>query len=323
MIRLLGFCITIFWVSSALAQSLQTSTRTLPIQSQRPALSLTWVIEEVADGSVPSEIITDTREKPPGDVLPDGRISTPPIKQDIKEAWYSEPTTRYRHGVLGDAIEAGALRVKSNRGVIFTFRLPKTEVFEDISPRLADLDGDGTTEVITILSSRNGGASVAAFGLVGNAFIKKAQTPFIGRPNRWLNIAGIGRFSGRRNLEIAVIETPHLAGLFKLYPFNPGSPQMRASRMTPGFSNHQIGSRELGLSGGAFLDNDQRPDLFIPSLDRRSLYGISMVGGRVKLLTSIALPAAIDRAIAVEGSRNTVEITVGLDDGKIYKLTQQ
>ena len=98
---------------------------------------------------------------------------------------------------------------------------------------------------------------------------------------------------------------------------------MRVTQTTPGFSNHEIGSRELRLSAGAFLDGDPLADLFIPSLDRRSLLGISLAGGQVKLLTRIALPAAINRAIAVEGTRETVEIVVGLDNGGIYRLTQQ
>lgn len=322
MVRLLVAGFVFIATTSAFAQSQQILTRLLPIQAQNPTLSLTWEIEEITDGSVPNEIVVDTRGTPPGDVLPDGRVTTPEDEQDIAEAWFSEPTTRYRHAVLGDGIEAGALKIKTDRGATFTFRLPRTEVFEDISPRLADLDGDGTTEVIAILASQTGGASVAVFGLVGNAFIKKAQTPFIGRSNRWLNIAGIGRYSGSRNLEIAVIETPHLAGLFKLYQFNPNSNAMRVTRATPGFSNHQIGSRELRLSGEALLDNDSLSDLFIPSLDRRTLFGVSVARGELKLLTRISLPAAIDRAILVEGDRDETTITVGLDDGKIYKITQ-
>ena len=37
--------------------------------------------------------------------LPDGVVSTG--SNDVAEAWLTRPTTRYAHGILGDAIEAG------------------------------------------------------------------------------------------------------------------------------------------------------------------------------------------------------------------------
>jgi hypothetical protein len=75
-------------------------------------------------------------------------FATPP--NVIIEAEYTEPTARYAHGVLGDAVEWGALvltvdmcfgcEVKHVRQ--FTIRLPENRVFEDIAPRIVDLDGD-------------------------------------------------------------------------------------------------------------------------------------------------------------------------------------
>jgi len=309
----------VFWILLAVsvqAQQSSTSNR-LPISSLQPALPATWTIEEVTDGSVPAGIVPH-RQAIAENGLPDGRVAKAQIERDIAEAWYSEPTGRYAHGVLGDAIEAGSLKIRTNRGVVFTFRLPRTEVFEDITPRLADLDGDGTTEVITILSSRSGGGSVAVFGLVGNAFIKKAQSPFIGRSN----IAGIAGFSGSGGLEIAIVETPHLAGLFKLYFYDPNNDTLRTNMVVPGFSNHQIGSRELRLSALGFVDGDRRPDLVVPSLDRRTLYIVSPGRNGLKLLSRIELPARVDKAIGVEGQAGDLQLTVGLDDGKVYRITQ-
>lgn len=320
--KLLAAFLFIATCSYALAQSAQSFVTGLPIDAQPTALNINWSIEEITNGSVPPEIVVDARDVPRTNGLPDGRIAVLDNNQDIKEAWYSEPTERYRHAVLGDGIEAGALKIKTTRGATFTFRLPRTEVFEDITPRIADLDDDGTNEVITILSKRGEGASVAVFGLVGDAFVKKSQTPFIGRDNRWLNIAGINRFVGRRSMEIVVVETPHLAGLFKVYAYSNGKDTMRAGGQIPGFSNHQIGSRELHLSATAFINADPLPDLLIPSLDRRTLYGVSIGAGQFQVLTRIPLPARINRAIAVDGEATNLEITVGLDDGKIYRLKQ-
>ena len=304
---------------AANAQSLKGVVQGQPISIVEPALSDVWKLEEVTDGSVPAEIVPDTREDARNG-LPDGKIAVPQKKNDIAEAWYSEPTKRYRHGVLGDATEAGALIVKTPRGVKLTYRLPSTEVFEDITPRLVDLDRDGKTEVVTILSSSREGGSIAVFGLAGNALIKKAQGPFIGRSNRWLNIAGIAQFTGQRNLEIATVEMPHLAGLLKFYRYRNG--KLDVSRFTPGFSNHEIGSGELRLSSVVHVDDDNRPDLIVPNSNRNELLMVSFVSGTLKLLSRVALPARIDKAIKVEGSRADLRITVGLSDGRIFKISR-
>jgi len=319
--RLAWGLLALAFIIPVAAQTLSTSRTGLPIDRQTPTLPGGWVVEEITDGSVPEIIVPDKREVAPNG-LPDGRIEVPETEQDIVMAYYSEPTARYRHGVLGDAIEAGSLKVINNRGENFTFRLPRTEVFEDITPRLADLDGNGTTEVITILSAQGEGASVAVFGLNGNAFIKLAQSPFIGRGNRWLNIAGIDNYSGRPNKEIAIVETPHLAGLFKLYAFSANSSELTTPGNVPGFSNHQIGSGELRLSATAFVDNDRNPDLILPSLDRSTVFIVSLRPNQLQLLSRIDLPARVNRAILAEGNGEDLNITVGLDDGKIYKISR-
>ena len=283
-------------------------------QSQAPA-PIPWVVEEVTDGSVPYAILPDQRALAKNG-LPDGRIATG--KSDIAQAWYSEPTTRYAHAVLGDGIEAGALKVKTNRGEIYTFRLPSTEVFEDITPRLVDLNLDGTTEVITILSSKSSGASIAVFGLNGNAFIKIAQTPFIGRSNRWLNIAEINHFSGNRRPEIAAVITPHLAGILQFYRMENG--KLIKVAQSAGFSNHFIGSNELRLSRVADVNANGIPDLVIPSLSRRELVVLGIEQNNFKELERIALPARINRPIAIRDQDGRSEFIVGLDDDRIYSI---
>ncbi|QPC95946.1 hypothetical protein [Mesorhizobium sp. INR15] len=65
-------------------------------------------------------------------------------------AWYGRPTIRYAHGVLGDAIEAGSLIAIDEGGRRDELVVPQTQVFEDITARLADLDGDGHNEVVAI-----------------------------------------------------------------------------------------------------------------------------------------------------------------------------
>lgn len=299
-------------IAHVFAQSQNAQTNSNSFTNQ---LTPQWVVEEITNGSVPASIVPDQRVFAENG-LPDGRVTTG--TGDIIEAWYSESTTRYGHAVLGDGIEAGALKIKNSRGVTFTFRLPSTEVFEDIAPRLADLDRNGTTEVITILSSQREGASIAVFGLNGNAFTKIAQTPFIGTPNRWLNIAEISNFGGNQRPDIAAVITPHLAGVLQFYRFRNG--RLAKVAQAQGFSNHFIGSNELRLSTVADVNNNRIPDLVLPSLRRNELLMVGTERGQFKELARVTLPARINRAIGARKRDGRVEFLLGLDNGKIYSV---
>jgi|GEM_PF-6245890 len=75
-------------------------------------------------------------------------------------AQYAEPTERYGHGVLGDRIEAGQLVVVVD-SVFYELTLTSDYVFEDISPRMYDVDGDNELEFITIRTHVTQGAGIA------------------------------------------------------------------------------------------------------------------------------------------------------------------
>ena len=69
--------------------------------------------------------------------------------------------------------------------------LSANSVFEDRKPRLADLDGDGTDEIIVVRSYLDRGAALSIVKLKAEGLEIVAETPAIGRANRWLNPAGI------------------------------------------------------------------------------------------------------------------------------------
>ncbi len=256
--------------------------------------------------------------KPAPNGLPDGKIATSRRSKTIKQAWYILPTKRYDHGILGDAIEAGGLVVKTTNGKLVTYALPKNQVFEDRTPRIADLDGDGKPEIITILSSTSKGGSIAVFGLRGNKLIRIAQTPFIGRSYRWLNIAGIADFNGDDRLDIAGVWTPHIGGTLKFWTLSGG--QLKKIGSIRGFSNHFIGSRDERLSAISDVDGNGTVDLVLPSGGRDVLRMIGFVKGKLKELASINMPRQIDKAIAVTGRGKKSIFTVGLSDGSTHAV---
>lgn len=231
-------------------------------------------------------------EPAPGDALPDGRIAVA-ASGDIRGAWYGRPTTRYAHGVLGDAIEGGSLVVVDTSGLSHEYVLPDHQVFEDITPRIADLDGDGRNEVITIRASATGGAGVAIYGFTGGVLALRGEGSENGRANRWLNIAGLmpGNDGG---LTIYGVRTPHIGGRLFALEFADGQ-ITEHNDIALDVSNHLIGSRELGLSAigqfGGWLE------LVLPSQDRLRL--------RFPLSdrSDIALPGPIDKAIVLIDGR--------------------
>lgn len=178
---------------------------------------------------------------------------TPPILR----ADLDDPTGRYDHAVLGDAIEWGALRLVAAAGSV-TITLPETRVFEDVEARLADLNADGAPEVIVVETDLKLGASLAVYGPKG----KIAATPFIGQTRRWLAPAGIADFDGDGRVEIAYVDRPHL--LKDLVFVRLEGDQLIEALRLPGLTNHRIG--DDFISGGV-RDCGQGPELILASAD--------------------------------------------------------
>lgn len=187
-----------------------------------------------------------------------------PVIPRIGSAWLAEPTERYDHAVLGDALEWGALAMTISGGIlnVVTIRLPETRVFEDVEARVADLDGDDHPEVIVVETDLAKGASLAVYGPKGDAVAKIAATPFIGQPNRWLAPAGIADFDGDGRTEIAYVDRPHLVADLVFVRLE-GEKLVETLRL-PGLSNHRIG--DDFISGGV-RDCGQGAELVVASKD--------------------------------------------------------
>jgi len=159
----------------------------------------------------------------------------PASAETITKAEYAAPTTRYAHGVLGDAVEWGALRLSLKDGRRLTMTLPDTLVFEDVAPRLADLDSDGAPEVIVVESSLTQGARLAIYGPEGRI----TATPHIGQRNRWLAPIGAADMDGDGAMEIAYIDRPHLAKTLRIWRYR--DRQLTEIATAKGLTNHKIG----------------------------------------------------------------------------------
>lgn len=255
------------------------------------------------------------------DGIPGGHVATADSGEGIQRAWYAEPTDRYPHGALGDEVEGGALVAEDLYGREYIVRLGPSEVFEDMTPRIVDIDGDGSNEVITIRSSVRSGAAVAVYGISGSRLIERVATEPIGRPNRWLNIAGIADFIGNGQLDIAIVKTPHMNGRLEILTWSRN--ELRLVDSAEGFSNHVFGSQDLGLSAVASVDGDRIPELLLPSAARDEMRVITAAGGNIREIVTLPLPAPVVTTIGVLSLSPEPSFAAGLEDGSLAGITRR
>jgi hypothetical protein len=212
-------------------------------------------------------------------------LSQPILADTVTAARYADPTSRYAHGVFGETEEWGTLEIDAVAGKsdgiaqslllrksTYSVRLPLDHVFEDVAPRVADLDGDGAPEVVVVETDVAKGAALAVYSEKG----KRAETAHIGQTHRWLAPLGIGDLDGDGLPEIAYVDRPHLAKELVIVQYR-GRKLTEIARIK-GLTNHRIGDktitggiRNCGQGGEAILANADWSQVMAVRLDGRSL----------------------------------------------------
>ncbi|MEM9796101.1 MAG: VCBS repeat-containing protein [Pseudomonadota bacterium] len=211
--------------------------------------------------------------------FPDG--ATSPEGGGIAFAWFENLSDEYGHGVLGDALEPTRLRAWSTETSArcgLSVDAGMGHVFEDIAPRLADVDGDGAPEVIVVRSSFSQGAQLAIYGQTDSDtdLILQAATPYIGRPFRWLAPAAWADLDGDGRVELAYIDRPHLAKILRVWRYEAG--QLVQVATIDGVTNHRIG--EPFISGGIRDCGDGR-EIVLATADWSGLVTVRFDGRRL------------------------------------------
>ncbi|MGR3514181.1 MAG: FG-GAP repeat domain-containing protein [Paracoccaceae bacterium] len=193
--------------------------------------------------------------------------------QDVKRAFYEDPTTRYAHGVLGDAIEHGTLIMETSDGRRLRITLPDRRVFEDTEPRLFDVDGDGAREVIVVEADAEFGARLSVYDPTGLV----ASNDFIGQRNRWLAPSGVGAhdLDGDGRVELIFVDRPHLAKTLRIYEFHEGDLKLEASFQ--GVTNHRIGERDIA---GGIRTCAGAPEVIVADSDWNEVLAVRWDGTR-------------------------------------------
>lgn len=207
---------------------------------------------------------------------------------EIVSASYAEPTQRYQHGVFGETEEWGALAFGLSDGQTMILRLPETRVFEDIAPRLADVDRDGAPEMVVVETDLSLGARLAIYDEAG--FV--AATPFIGQTHRWLAPIGVADLDGDGLVELAYIDRPHLARLLRVWRFEGGA--LVEVAQAEGLTNHRLGDPAIG---GGLRDCGAGPEMITADARWSRLVASRLVGGRIEsrfVAEGVDFAAALD-----------------------------
>lgn len=212
-------------------------------------------------------------------------------------AQYAMPTEKYNHGILGDKIEAELLVVVVD-GVFYAHQLPADYVFEDIRPRLYDVDGDSVLEFICIRTKISLGAGIAIYKIIGGQLLEYAYVPEIGVSYRWLNIVAINDLDNDGVVELAWIETPHIGGILKVAKVGAGDLQVLAESAQ--YSNHAIGERNLCLS--VLTEEVNSKVLYVPNQSRDQIVGFTFKNNELEVSGEISQVVDFSKTLASQYS---------------------
>ncbi|WP_193170447.1 FG-GAP repeat domain-containing protein [Nisaea nitritireducens] len=281
------------------------------------------VFEVTGDGSVIDKSGAVQMPEPgplPLPLVKDGRVAISPDGR-IK-AWYNSETESYGHGALGDPVEALSLVVQEESGAPAIYTVTADEVFEDLEPRIVDLDREqqGRPEIVAITASSTGGAGIAVFGLGrdsdGNpALLRLASSARIGAPYRWLNIAGIADFDGDGFTEIAYVDRPHIRGELVFLEWRGG--RLREQAREGGYANHHGGSTVQDLSEIADVDDDGNPDLILPVRGYGAIVAVSLTPDGPRRIAEVKIPSAPLSSIVSTSPQSAVYLD---RDGALYEI---
>jgi hypothetical protein len=195
---------------------------------------------------------------------------------EISRAWYDTASQRYEHNVLGrtgDPIRLWLYAPYAGANCGEAITLDESHVFEDTAPRLADLDGDGTNEAITVRSHIAQGAQVAVYGVRDGTAGLIATTPYIGTRHRWLAPLGAADLDGDGAMEIAFVDRPHLARTLRIWRWENDS--LTEVAAATGLTNHRIG--EATISGG-IRDCGAGPEMILATADWSQVVAVTYDG---------------------------------------------
>jgi len=245
--------------------------------------------------------------------IPDARLI---MDENERLLILTDASQEYRHGVLGDKIEASSMTIIKTSGqasIERTIVVPEGDVIEGIAPIWADLDADGIREIIVTLSNKQEGARLAVFSEEGQIL---AEGPSVGIGYRWRHPIAAAPFGPAGEIEIISVLTPHIGGITEFYQLKDNELKVVAS--ISGYTSHVSGSRNLDIGIAGDFDNDGNFEVLLPSQDLRTLGIIKHTNNGAKVAGELELDASsTTNTAAIEMPDGSITIAIGTDNNKL------
>jgi hypothetical protein len=222
------------------------------------------------------------------DALPDAAIL---FDETERLLILSGRTREYKHGILGDTVEARGVTLISTFPEVSWQRiveLRRGSVIEGTAPIWGDLDGDGEREIILTISDRKAGSRFAVFRNDGSPV---ASGPSVGTGFRWRHQIAVAAFGPAGEIELAGVRTPHIGGVVEFFRLE-GNSLKRTAHLS-GYSSHRIGSRNLDMAVAGDFDGDGSVELIVPNQSFTSLAAIRRIHTGAEAVWELSLPGRL------------------------------
>ncbi len=223
-----------------------------------------------------------------------------------------DATDQYDHAILGDPFEAKAFEVLNRcTGERTRTTVASEDVIEGISALLADINGDGTNEVLVTISNDDVGSRMSAFTFDGTLV---AESVPIGQGGRWQTQLAVAPTGPNGESEVVDIWKPHANGVAEFLQLK-GNTLVRVADLA-GFTNHVIRTQNLDKGLVADADADGRLDVVVLTLENTEVAVLSRLEDQVETVALVALgsPATTNISVA-EQQTGAISFAVGTDAG--------
>jgi hypothetical protein len=253
------------------------------------------------------------------DALPDARLV---FDEKERILLLTGRTQAYRHGVLGDTVEAQSVTLVTTypkSSALRIIELPSGSVIENTAPIWSDLNGDGVREIILTVSDRHKGARFMVYSDDG-ALI--ASGPAVGKGYRWRHQIAVAPFGPQGEIELVGVRTPHIGGVVEFFRLE--GEELRRRAHIKGFSSHIMGLRNLDMAAAGDFDGDGRVELLVPLQSLDSLAAVRHTEKGAQRVWELPLKGKLSTNLsAATLTDGSIALGVGSEEGTLRLWLQE